>query len=62
MESRTEWMDAPLNDLVERPDKSFDGLEQGQLDLRSEMHALRRDLGVATAVLLAVIIGTGILT
>jgi hypothetical protein len=51
-----------VNDLVKGLDKSSDGLEQCQFDLRSEMHALRRDLWVATAVLLAVIIGTGILT
>jgi hypothetical protein len=62
MEARTEWTDARLNDLVERLDKSLEGLEQCQFDLRREMHALRRDLRVATAVLLAVIIGTGILT
>jgi hypothetical protein len=50
-----------LNDLVERLDKSLEGLEQCQLDLGTEMPTLRRDLRVATAVLLAVNIGMGIL-
>jgi hypothetical protein len=62
MESRTEWTDALLNDLVERLDKTLDRLEQGQRDLRSEVSAIRRDGMVATAALLAAIIGTGILT
>jgi hypothetical protein len=66
MEPRTEWTDARLNDLVERLDKSLERLEQGQRDLRSELRsevsAIRRDGMVATAVLVAAIIGTGILT
>jgi chaperonin cofactor prefoldin len=69
MEPRTEWTDARLNDLVERLDKSLERLEQGQRDLRSEMSelrsevsAIRRDGMLATAVLVAAIIGTGILT
>jgi hypothetical protein len=66
LESRTEWTDARLNDLVERLDKTLDRLEQGQRDLRielrSELSAIRRDGMVATAALVAAIIGTGILT
>ena len=73
MEPRTEWTDARLSDLVQRLDKSLERLEQGQRDLRSEMRelrselrakvsALRRDGMVATAALVAAIIGTGILT
>jgi hypothetical protein len=62
MESRTEWTDARLNDLVERLDKTLDRLEQGQRDLRSEVSALRRDGMIATAMLIAAIIGTGALT
>jgi hypothetical protein len=61
-------VDPQLNGLVERLDKSLE-LEQGQRDLRSEMRALRsevsairRDGMVATAALVAAIIGTGILT
>jgi hypothetical protein len=70
MEPRTEWTDARLNDLMERLDRSLERLEQGQRDLRSEMRelrselrsevsALRRDGMVATAALVAAIIGTG---
>jgi hypothetical protein len=73
MESRTEWTDARLNDLVERVDQSLDRLEQGQRDLRAEMRelrselrsevaALRRDGMVATVALIAAIVGTGVLT
>jgi len=66
MEPRTEWTDARLNDLVERLDKSLERLKQGQRDLRSELRsevsAIRRDGMVATAVHVAAIIGTGILT
>jgi hypothetical protein len=54
---------------MERLDRSSESLNRSQLDLRSEPHALnsemsalRRYLGSATAVLLAVIVGTGILT
>jgi hypothetical protein len=49
-------------DLVERLDKTLDRLEQGQRDLRSEVSAIRRDGMIATAALVAAIIGTGILT
>jgi hypothetical protein len=66
MAPSTEWTDARLNDLVERLDKSLERLEQGQRDLRSELRsevsAIRRDGMVATVVLVAAIIGTGILT
>ena len=66
MESRTEWTDARLNDLVERLDKTLDRLDQDVRDLRSELRsevsALRRDGMLATAALVAAIIGTGILT
>jgi len=62
MEPRTEWTDARLNDLVERLDKTLERLEQGQRDLRAEMRELRRDGMLATAALVAAIIGTGILT
>jgi hypothetical protein len=69
MEPRTEWTDARLNDLVERLDRSLERLEQSQRDLRTEMRelrsevsAIRRDGMVATAALVAAIIGTGILT
>jgi hypothetical protein len=62
MESRTEWTDARLNHPVERLDKTLDRLEQGQRDLRSEVSAIRRDGMIATAALVAAIIGTGILT
>ena len=66
MESRTEWTDARLNDLGERLDKTLERLEQGQRDLRSELRsefsALRRDLRVATVLLVATVVGTGILT
>jgi hypothetical protein len=61
MEARTEWTDARLNDLVERLDKTLDRLEQGQRDLRAEVAALRRDGMLATAALVAAIIGTGVL-
>jgi hypothetical protein len=66
MESRTEWTDARLNDLVERLDKTLDRLDQDvrelRAELRSEVSALRRDGMVATAALIAAIIGTGVLT
>jgi hypothetical protein len=73
MESRTEWTDARLNDLVERPDRTLERLDQGVSELRSEMCALyselrsefsapRRDLRIAAVVLMATIVGTGILT
>jgi hypothetical protein len=73
MESRTEWTDARLNDLVERLDKTLERLEQGQRELRvelrteiaavrAEMRELRRDGMVATVALIAAIVGTGVLT
>jgi uncharacterized protein YlxW (UPF0749 family) len=62
MEPRTEWTDARLNDLVERLDKTLDRLDQDVRELRSELSALRRDGMVATAALVAAIIGTGVLT
>jgi hypothetical protein len=73
MEPRTEWTDTRLNDLVERFDRSLGPLDQGLRELRSEMRALRselrsefsalrRDLRVATLVLIAVTVGTGVLT
>lgn len=73
MEPRTEWTDARLNDLVERFEKSLEDLDQGRRELRAEMgafrselrsefSALRRDLRVATVLLVATVVGTGILT
>jgi hypothetical protein len=66
MEARTEWTDARLNDLVERLDKTLDRLDQDvrelRSELRSEVSALRRDGMLATAALVAAIIGTGTLT
>jgi hypothetical protein len=69
MESTTEWTDARLNDLVERPDRTLERLDQGASELRCEMRelrsefsALRRDLRIVTVVLMATIVGTGILT
>jgi hypothetical protein len=73
MESRTDWTDARLNDLVERLDKTLERLEQGQRELRaelrgeisavrSEMRELRRDGMLATVALIAAIVGTGVLT
>ena len=62
MEPRTEWTDARLNDLVERLDKTLDQLDQDVRELRSEVSALRRDGMLATAALVAAIIGTGVLT
>jgi hypothetical protein len=62
MESRTEWTDARLNDLVERLDRSLERLDRDMRELRRELSALRRDGMLATAALVAAIIGTGILT
>jgi hypothetical protein len=62
MESRTEWTDARLNDLVERLDRSLERLDRDVRELRTELSALRRDGMLATAALIAAIIGTGILT
>jgi uncharacterized protein YlxW (UPF0749 family) len=62
MDVGTEWTDARLNDLVERLDKTLDRLDQDVRELRSELSALRRDGMVATAALVAAIIGTGVLT
>lgn len=73
MESRTDWTDARLNDLVERLDKTLERLEQGQRELRAElrgeilavraeMRELRRDGMLATVALIAAIVGTGVLT
>jgi uncharacterized coiled-coil DUF342 family protein len=73
MEPRTEWTDARLNDLVERLDMNMERLDEGLRDLRSELRAeirelrseireLRRDGVLATAALVAAIVGTGVLT
>jgi hypothetical protein len=66
MESRTEWTDARLNDLVERLDKTLERLDQDvrelRAELRTEVAALRRDGMVATVALIAAIVGTGVLT
>jgi chaperonin cofactor prefoldin len=73
MQPRAEWTDARLNDLVERLDRSLERLDRDVRELRSEMRelrselrsevsAIRRDGMVATAALVAAIIGTGILT
>jgi phage shock protein A len=69
MEPRTEWTDARLNDLVERLDRSLERLDRDVRELRTEIRelrgevsAIRRDGMVATAALVAAIIGTGILT
>jgi hypothetical protein len=69
MEASTEWTYARLNDLVERLDRTLERLYQGESELRSEMRelrsefsALRRDLRIATVLIMATIIGTGILT
>jgi hypothetical protein len=66
MESRTEWTDARLNDLVERLDKTLERLDQDvrelRAELRTEVAALRRDGIVATVALIAAIVGTGVLT
>ena len=62
MDVGTEWTDARLNDLVERLDKTLDRLDQDVRELRSELSALRRHGMVATAALVAAIIGTGVLT
>ena len=62
MEPRTEWTDARLNDVVERLDRTLDRQDQSLRGLRAELRALRRDLRVATAVIIAVTVGTGVVT
>jgi phage shock protein A len=69
MTPRTEWTDARLNDLVERLDRNMERLDQGLRDLRGEMLELRREMSelrrdgvLATAALVAAIVGTGVLT
>jgi hypothetical protein len=51
-----------LNDLVERLDRTLDRQDQSLRGLRAELRALRRDLRVATVVIIAVTVGTGVVT